>query len=117
VEFLGYVIFRNGIRMDFHKVQTIVDRATPTFVQNVQCFIGFANFYWRFIAHYSSIMAFFTLLIKKDQHFSWGVEADNAFQSLKSSFIIGPFFIHLNPSKLFVLDIDTFNYTIGIVLS
>ncbi len=25
VEFLGYVIFGNGIRMDFHKVQTIVD--------------------------------------------------------------------------------------------
>jgi hypothetical protein len=32
VEFLGYVISKNGICMDFRKVQTIVDWATPTFV-------------------------------------------------------------------------------------
>jgi len=45
VEFLGYVISGDGICMDLYKVQTIVDWATPTFVQNVQRFIGFANFY------------------------------------------------------------------------
>jgi hypothetical protein len=39
-------------------------------------------------------------LIQKDQSFSWGVEVENAFQSLKSSFTIAPFFIHTNPSKL-----------------
>jgi hypothetical protein len=35
VEFLGYVIFGDGIRMDPCKVQTIVDWVTPTSVQNV----------------------------------------------------------------------------------
>jgi hypothetical protein len=40
VEFLGYIISRDGIHMDPHKVQTIVDWATPTFVWNVQCFLG-----------------------------------------------------------------------------
>jgi chemotaxis signal transduction protein len=45
VEFLGYVISGDGICMDLYKVQTIVDWVTPTFVQNVQRFIGFANFY------------------------------------------------------------------------
>jgi hypothetical protein len=55
VEFLGYIIYRNGIHMYHHKVRTIIDYATPTFVQNVQCFIGFANFYRRFITHYYSI--------------------------------------------------------------
>jgi hypothetical protein len=45
VELLDYIIFGDGIRMDFHKVETIVDWITPTFIQDVQCFFGFANFY------------------------------------------------------------------------
>jgi hypothetical protein len=35
VEFLGYIISRDGIHMDPRKVQTIVDWATPTSVQDV----------------------------------------------------------------------------------
>jgi hypothetical protein len=38
VECLGYIISRNGIHMDLRKVQTIVDWATPTSIQDVQCF-------------------------------------------------------------------------------
>jgi len=34
VEFLGYIIFGDGVHMDPHKVQTIVDWATPTFVRD-----------------------------------------------------------------------------------
>ncbi len=41
MEFLDCVIFRNGISMDLCKVQTIIDWA----IQDVQCFLGFANFY------------------------------------------------------------------------
>jgi hypothetical protein len=46
-----------------------------------------------------------------------GVEVDNAFQSLKASFIIAPLLIHVDPSKPFVLEMDTSNFTIGVVLS
>jgi hypothetical protein len=65
MEFLGCVIFRNGIGMDLRKVQIIVDWAT----QDVQCFFGFANFYQCFIAHYSSIVAPSTQMTRKDQIF------------------------------------------------
>ncbi len=88
VKSLGYIISKNGICMIPCKVQTIVDWGTPTSVQNVQCFFGFVNVYRFFIAHYYSIVAFFIQLTRKDQSFSWGVETDNAFQSLKVFFII-----------------------------
>jgi len=52
VEFLGYISFGDGICMDLHKVQTIMDWATLVFVHNVQCFLGFAHFYQQFIAHF-----------------------------------------------------------------
>ncbi len=45
VEFLSYVIFGNGIHMDLHKIQTIIDWATPTSIWDVQCFFGFVNFH------------------------------------------------------------------------
>jgi hypothetical protein len=45
VEFLGYIIFGNDVHIDLHKVQTIVDWATLASVQDVQCFLGFANLY------------------------------------------------------------------------
>ncbi len=116
VEFLGYVIFGDGIHMDFHKVQTIVDWATPTSIQNVQCFFRFANFYQCFIAHYSSIMALFTWLTRKDQPFSSKVD-HNAFQYLNVSSITTPFFIHATHSKPFVLKTNVFDFTIGVMLS
>ncbi len=45
VEFLGYVIFGDGICTDPHKVQTIIDWATPTSIWDVRCRFGFVNFY------------------------------------------------------------------------
>ncbi len=45
VEFFEYFIFGNGIFMDFYKVPTIGDQVTPTFMCDVQCFLGFTNFY------------------------------------------------------------------------
>jgi hypothetical protein len=53
----------------------------------------------------------------KDQPFSWGVEVDNAFQSLKVSFMTTPLLIHADLSKLFILEMDTFDFIVGVVLS
>jgi hypothetical protein len=40
VEFLGYFIFGNGVRMNPRKVQTIVDWATLASIHDVQCFFS-----------------------------------------------------------------------------
>ena len=45
INYLGLIIISNGKRMDPHKVSAIQQWTTPTCVQNVQSFIGFANFY------------------------------------------------------------------------
>jgi hypothetical protein len=69
------------------------------------------------ITHYSMIVIPFIHLIWKDQTFSWRVEAENAFQYLKVFFMIAPFFIHVDPSKLFVLEMDTSDFALGVVFS
>jgi hypothetical protein len=56
-------------------------------------------------------------LTKKDQPFSWEVEVNNVFQSLKVFFTIAPFFIHVDPSKPFVLEIDVSDFVVGAIFS
>ncbi len=62
-------------------------------------------------------MAPFTRLIKKDQPFPWGVKVENEFQSLKVFFTIASFLIQAYFSKPFVLETDTSDFAIGVILS
>ena len=56
VEYLEYIIDPGGIRMDKEKVKVIQDWPEPQKVKDVQSFLGFANFYRRFIHDYSNIV-------------------------------------------------------------
>ncbi|ROL53441.1 Transposon Tf2-6 polyprotein [Anabarilius grahami] len=49
VSFLGYNIDHSGIRMDERKVESITTWPEPTTIKELQRFLGFANFYRRFI--------------------------------------------------------------------
>jgi TRAP-type uncharacterized transport system fused permease subunit len=48
-EYLGYIISPMGISMDLEKVKAVVEWREPTNMKGVQSFLGFANFYRRFI--------------------------------------------------------------------
>jgi hypothetical protein len=52
--------------MDEDKISTILAWKQPTSVKDVQSFLGFCNFYRRFIKGYSAIAAPLTALTKKD---------------------------------------------------
>jgi spermidine synthase len=45
VDFLGYVISKDGIEIAQDKVQYIQDWECPRSLRDIQSFIGFANFY------------------------------------------------------------------------
>jgi hypothetical protein len=64
VEYLGFLITPDGITMDPGKVQAITDWPTPESVKDVQSFLGFANFYRRFINEYSRITTPLTRLLR-----------------------------------------------------
>ena len=67
VEFLGYDIGRNGIEMAKNKVEVVLDWKTPKSLTEVQSFLGFANFYRRFIQDYSKIARPLTELTKRTE--------------------------------------------------
>jgi hypothetical protein len=66
IEYLGVVVTRKGVAMDPSKIQAILDWPAPTKVKELQAFLGFANFYRRFIDNYSGIVVPLTRLLRKN---------------------------------------------------
>ena len=116
VEFLGYIILGKGLSMDPKKIQTILDWSAPSSVRDVQCFLGFANFYRIFIKNYSNIAAPLTKLTCKDK-LEWSSDAENAFQALKAAFTTAPILIHPDFSSPFFLETDASDFALGAILS
>lgn len=117
VEFLGYVISHNGIRMDSSKVQAVLEWPTPASVRDIQVFLGFANFYRRFIQNFSKVVAPITRLLKKDVPFVWDDAAQKAFDSLRTAFTTEPVLAHFNPDLPCVLEPDASKTALGAVCS
>jgi hypothetical protein len=117
VEFLGYIIGTHGIKMDQAKVSAVTDWPTPTMVKEVQAFLGFANFYRRFIEGYSKVAQPLTELTRKDLKFEWTPKAGSAFQELKRRFTEAPILATFDPSKKIVLETDSSDFAIGACLN
>ncbi|SAM86330.1 related to retrotransposon nucleocapsid protein [Ustilago bromivora] len=69
IEFLRYIIKPTRIEMDPEKVRTIKEWPMPESIHDIQRFLGFINFYWRFIAHFAHIAKLLTLLVKPKEQF------------------------------------------------
>ncbi len=115
--FLGVIISGSGLRMDPEKVKAIVDWRTPTNLKQVQGFVGFANFYRRFIKDFSKIVKPLAQLTKKDQLFIWSDACMAAFQELKDKVITAPILRHFDPSKQAIHETDSSDWVTGGVLS
>ncbi|XP_042611952.1 uncharacterized mitochondrial protein AtMg00860-like [Cyprinus carpio] len=118
VQFLGYKINSSGIRMDEGKVNAVRDWPIPTTIKELQRFLGFANFYRRFIQNYSAITSPLTSLLRnKPKLLSWTPAATEAFNSLKKAFTTAPLLVHPDPNRPFVVEVDASTTGVGAVLS
>jgi len=117
VEFLGYVLGPHGIQMDRSKVQTIQEWPTPQHLKDVQVFLGFANFYRRFIQDYSKITVPLTRLSRKSVPWYWSPKCNSAFQRLKLSFTTTLVLSHWDPESPLVLETDALDLAIAAILS
>ncbi|KAJ1586938.1 hypothetical protein NDA15_000185 [Ustilago hordei] len=106
VEFLGYIIKLTGIEMDPEKVRTVKEWPMPESIHDIQRFLGFANFYRRFIAHFAHIAKPLTALVKPIEQFKkceLPEEAQQAFHKLIQAFTSAGVLQHFNyhlPTRL-----------------
>jgi len=55
VEYLGLIISKGKLCMDPIKLKAVQDWPTPKKVKDIQQFLGFCNFYHRFVQDYSTL--------------------------------------------------------------
>jgi hypothetical protein len=116
-EYLGFVLTVGGVRMDPKKIQTILDWPTPRKVKDVQSFLGFANFYRRFIHGYSDKVRPLNIAIKKGTIWNWTKECETAFEDLKQAFVTAPVLAHWIPGRKLLVETDASDGAIAAILS
>ncbi|GAA5865997.1 hypothetical protein JCM1840_003369 [Sporobolomyces johnsonii] len=119
-EYLGFIVDVDGVRMDPKKIETVQSWPLPTNIREVQSFLGFCNFYRRFIRNYSTIAAPLTRLTRRDRtsaDFPLQEKEIAAFQTLRDAFHGGQIIRHFQPGLPIELETDASDYALGSVLS
>ena len=79
VEYLGLVLLEGWVEMDPIKIAGVRDWLTPKNVTEVQSFVGFMNFYRRFIPEFSHVASPLHRLTKKAEPWWWTEPEEAAF--------------------------------------
>ena len=117
VEYLGHIIGPGGLRMDPGKVKIIQDWPEPKKVKDIQSFLGFANFYRRYIHNYSDIVVPLTRLTRKNNPWDFLDKCRLAFSLLKNSFTTALVLTHWRPDLPIIVETDASDYALAAILS
>jgi len=103
VQFCGFMVGINGIRLDPEKLRAIREWAPPDESLGVSMkktkvreFVGFCNFYRDGMDHYSDIAAPLTALTSPTAPWKWDTPEQEAFENLKLLAISAPVRVALN---------------------
>ncbi|KAG7669555.1 hypothetical protein KSW81_007707 [Nannochloris sp. 'desiccata'] len=116
VEYLGFVVSGNGVKMAEDKVRAVLEWPTPSNATEVRGFLGLTGFYRHFIKHYAHIAAPLNELTKKSLRFLWTPLHTHAFEELKKSVTSSPVLQVYDASKQCVVCTDASNVAVGAVL-
>ena len=122
INYLGHIVSRNGIETDPKKIEAIQKWPRPKTVHDVRSFLGFTNYYHKFLYKYAQKARPLNQLIagdnakKKYCKVEWNDEHEQAFQLLKSACMDTPVLAYANYKKPFCLNTDASKTGLGAVL-
>ena len=117
IEYLGMIIEQRKIAMDPVKLGGIHDWPTPTSIKQICSFLGFGNFYQKFIKGFSHLAQPLNDLLKKDVKFDWTSECQTSFDTLKRKFMEEPVLMMPDQTRPFQIECDASKYASGAVLT
>jgi RNase H-like domain found in reverse transcriptase/Integrase zinc binding domain len=82
----------------------------------LRVFLGFTNFYRRFVEGYSRVAAPLTELFRKEVPWTWGLAQETAFQELKSRLTSAPALMLPDFDKPFYVVCDASDFALGATL-
>jgi len=102
--------------MENDKVKAVTEWKTPTKIKEVESFLGFANFYQKFIKNFSHTAKLLNEL-KEKKEWKWEKEYQEAFEELKEKITSQPVLALPKREGKFQVEIDVSGHAIGRVLS
>ncbi|CAI7878626.1 unnamed protein product [Closterium sp. NIES-53] len=116
VQFLGHMVSAQGVHVDPKKIEAVRTWKTSENVKELQQFLGYANYYNRFVPQYAKIATLLTNLLKKNTPFKWEDVHQQAMEQLKTALTTAPVLILPDPEKDYVIEADASDQAVGAVL-
>ena len=122
ITYLGYIVSSKGIETDPRKVKAVKNWTVPKTVTDVRSFLGFTNYYRRFIWGYAKVAKPLNTLVSgnnancKKALIEWTDECQVAFDTLKELCTSTPILAYANYKKPFQLQTDASDFGLGAVL-
>ena len=117
VTYLSLIIGSEGIQVDPKKVEAVTNWPVPSTVKGVRSFLGFCNYYRRFVRNFAGIASPLSSVTKKKVPFVWTEECQAAFERLKRELITVPELEFPDYNGSFIVDTDASNTSLGAVFS
>jgi len=122
VKYLGHIISEKGIETDPEKLKAVKNWPRPQTVKELNSFLGFANYYRRFVRSFSEIAHALEAAVRKDKQsqklkLQWNAPLEQSFVKLKEALSSSSVLHTPIPSETFLLDVDASKMSIGAVLS
>lgn len=116
--YLGYLLTPNGLKPNPDRIEAIINYERPTSVRALRRYLGMANYYRRFIHHFSEITASLTnLLKKKPKSIIWNQDAEQAFVHIKECLVSAPILCNPDFSRPFQIQSDASDTAVAAVLT
>jgi len=118
-EYLGFIIGQEGVKTDPVKTQAIWDWTAPKKIKEIQGFLGFCNFYRRFIEGFSRTAKPLYARTKKEciGNWEWGDKEQEAFDELRTKLTTAPVLVHFDPLAPTKIETDAPKYVCSGILS
>ena len=99
------------------KIEDVKSWPVPDCLKSVRQFVGFVDYYWRFIPNFADVATPLVTLTGKDVPFVWDAGCSTAFSVLRASHIHAPILAFPTETGQYILDADASNFGLGGVLS
>ena len=125
VRFLGFVVSSQCISMEEERIEAVKASPETKSIRDIQVFLGFTNFYRRFIQGFSRIAVPLTSMLKTTAGKPLGAtdtssflifEAKLAFSRLRQAFTKAPILHYFDPKRHIQIEIDASGYTLGCII-